>query len=81
MISVNSDHQNCFGFIRVLRGSLKITSFSFVDDVRRERELHDFPKKASGDEDLRPVIYEGKKYSIKSVFRTLLFILELRNNV
>jgi hypothetical protein len=55
-----SDHCNCFGFIRVLRGSLKVKSYSLLDS-QKERELVLGLMSNSGDcsTSARPVIYEG----------------------
>jgi hypothetical protein len=50
-----SDHQGNYGFIRVLRGRLRIRSFSWLDeDV--ERRLAN-----NNEQGLRPTVYEGEQ--------------------
>lgn len=55
------DHNNCFGFIRVLRGSLKVRSYSLLNK-QKEHELIDGLMSNTKDfnNNMRPVIYEGK---------------------
>ncbi|KAI6190281.1 Protein xylosyltransferase [Aphelenchoides bicaudatus] len=56
------DHCNCYGFIRVLRGSLKVRSFSLLD-TQKENELIQSLKSESINfsKNARPVLFEGEQ--------------------